>query len=300
MMRTFLLAMALVMASGVVQANDVRFATFNTYWLYDDKAPLLRWPPKSETLTPEEREKAYAEKIANVAKAVLSINADILALQEVENLKTLTDLNKALGDRAYPYVFIGHGMDPFTGQDVAILSRFPNVTEPFHRFTDTEPYLTEYGDPRQARLSKAMRVDLEINGAPVSVFTVHLKSKRGGVTSDHQRLAQATIFRRLTRSLLEGRNNVVVMGDLNDVPKSPSLRRLRGWGDPGPDLRQTNGAIKKAERWTHEHKGKQNYIDHILVSPSLKGNVKTANVIGGWDRKTSDHRAVVVTLIIDD
>ena len=210
-------------------------------------------------------------------------------------------LNAVLASRgkSYPFYWVGAGDDPFTGQDVAILSQFPSLTEPVRSYPAMqEDFHTNSGYPRVAGLHKFMRVDLEVEGEPVTVFALHLKSKLGNqITSDGERLAQARMVRRLVRPVLEkGRPNVVVMGDFNDVPGSPALREIRGLNDASWDLSNAaESEYMNGEAWTYQYRGNKEQIDHVLLSKFLFDKVAAASVIR-IDNQASDHDSFAVDI----
>ena len=283
---------AVISLTAVAGAESVRFATFNVYWLFDDEPPLQRWAKRREDQT-------WEQALAKVADAVAKIDADVIALQEVEDRRAVERLNEALAERnkSYPYFWVGAGADPFTGQDVAIMSRFPNITEPILAYTTLrEDFNTHSGYPRVAALQKFMRVDLEILEEAVTVYVLHLKSKRGKqADSDGERLAQARMIRRLARATLEkGRPKVVVMGDFNDGPDSDAVREIRGLNDTSWNMSLASASKKmQGESWTYAWGGTRTAIDHILLSKFLFDEVTSAAVIR-FDDDVSDHDAFTV------
>ena len=294
----FVLCIAVTPAT-VASAESVRFATFNVFWLYDDSAPHQRWADERENQT-------WEQTLAKVAKAVAVIDADVIALQEVEDHSAVESLNSALADheKSYPFFWVGAGTDPFTGQDVAILSRFPNLIEPIRAYPALRSeFHTDKGYPRLAALQKFMRVDVEVSGKPVTVYALHLKSKRGNqITSDGERVAQARMVRRLVRSNLEKGSEIkiVVMGDFNDEPGSNTLREIQGLNDASLDLQDAVDSVNlQGEGWTYELNGDQAQFDHILLSKFLFDKVTSAEVIR-FDNDVSDHDAFVVDVKIGD
>ena len=299
-MRRLSLLLCVVLAAAisfapVAAAESVRFATFNVYWLFDDEPPRQRWAGRREGLT-------WEQTLAKVADAVASIDADVIALQEVEDRRAVEGLNEALAERnkSYPHFWVGAGTDPFTGQDVAIMSRFPNITEPILAYTTLREDFDGEKGARVAALQKFMRVDLEISGEPVTVYTLHLKSKRGNQEdSDGERLAQARMVRRLVRATLEKRRpKVVVMGDFNDGPDSKTLREIRGLNDTSWNMSLASASEKmQGESWTYSWGGTRTAIDHIVLSKFLFDEVTSATVIR-FDADVSDHDAFVVDVQI--
>ena len=294
----FALCIAALFATAV-SAETVRFATFNVFWLYDDDPPHQKWAGMREGHT-------WEQTLAKVADAVAAINADVIALQEVEDRSAIQSLNAALADRgkSYPFFWVSAGTDPFTGQDVAVLSRYPNLIEPIRSYpTVRGEFHTDKGYPRLAALQKLMRVDVEIAGEPVTVYALHLKSKRGDpITSDGERFAQARMIRRLVRAVLEKdhKPQVVVMGDFNDGPGSDALREIQGLNDASWDLRDAAESEKmQGERWTYDFDGRKEQLDHVLLSRSLFDKVTSATVIRFSD-DVSDHDAFVVDVQIGD
>ena len=153
------LCAALILVSPA-SAGQVRFATLNAWWLFDDQPPHRNWAG-------QRNDQSWEDSLAHVADAIVEINADVLALQEVEDRKALERLNAVLKSRGkgYPFYWVGAGDDPVTGQDVAILSQFPSLTEPVRSYPAMqEDFHTNSGYPRVAGLHKFMRVDLEVEG----------------------------------------------------------------------------------------------------------------------------------------
>ena len=275
-------------------AETIRFATLNVFWLYDDAAPHKKWAEKRAN-------QSWEQALRLVAVALGEIDADVIALQEVEDRSAVESLNATLSNlgNGYPYFWVGAGTDPYTGQDVAIMSRFPPLTEPILSYPSVrEVFNNSRGYPRLAAVQKLMRVDLEISAEPVTVYALHLKSKLGRpFDSNAERFAQARIVRRLARATLEKpKANVIVMGDFNDVSGSDTLRELLGLNDASWNLRNVaDSGEMRGESWTYTHEGENQHIDHILVSKFLFDRIVRATVIRFGDEVT-DHDAFVVDI----
>ena len=283
-----------------IQAKNVTFATFNTFWLFDDQQPMKQWWLKQRG----KNKQTYDEALTLVAKAISKTKADVIALQEIENLEVLSNLNKKLKNynSSYKYLWISQTGDDFTGQNVALLSRHPQfknsmVVTAYPK--EIEYYLTEKdrGSERETGLSKALRVDLEIEKSVYSVFVFHLKSQSGGINADQKRLAQATIVRRITQPLISQGENVLIMGDLNADRGSPSLLRIRGFDDIYSGLYQPIYSDKfKGDKWTYKYKGRAKQLDHILISNSVKNKIRKGHINYDHSYSTSDHYPLILTL----
>ncbi|MEL6825877.1 MAG: endonuclease/exonuclease/phosphatase family protein [Pseudomonadota bacterium] len=308
-MKRLLMAAAALSLCGPATAQEFSIGTFNTYWAFDDQAPHLNWRDRRDGET-------YQETLEELAQTILQIDTDILALQEVENQKVVNDLADRLRQHGldYPHVFVGEGLDPFTGQNVAVLSKFPAIIKPVLRY----PYaLEEYQDdrtgaPRVAALPKFMRVDFDVEGKIVTVFAAHLKSQRGGEAAEEERLAQTRMVRRIVRAVAEKGDSrspsyVAIVGDLNDDANTPTLRALRGLHDGSYNfLQTTRGLQPESDRYTHIYCPQRRedgscppdieqreQLDHVLASYFLDQAMTSASIIR-VDKDVSDHDAVKV------
>lgn len=316
-LKDWVIAMSFVLGCSTANADEFSIASFNTYWFYDDVAPHESWRTQRTRCDRPQRpcEASYDQTVDVLSDAVVEIDADILVLQEVESGKVVADLASALANKglSYPHIFVGQGTDPFTGQDVAVLSKFPNVIEPILRYPAAlEDYSEDrYGAPRIAALPKFMRVDLDVEGSIVTIFGAHLKSQRGGESAEEERLAQARLVRRITRAATEKGDSrspsfVAIVGDLNDDIGSPTLRTLRGLNDGSFDLKQTSSAIEEDQRYTHEFCARykadgtcavqveREQLDHTLANRFLHQRMTSFEIIR-IPSAISDHDVVKAT-----
>lgn len=243
------------------------------------------------------------EASANVASFIKGMNADILTLTEVGNADDIQILLYELSKIgvAYDHWAVCNCTDTFTGQHVAILSRFP-LKEVWPQIDGRAIYLEETDGDAEAEtgISKGLKVTVTIEEKDVDIFVFHFKSERGGYDSDAQRLAQASIARRaIIRQLNEGRK-VIVTGDLNSEKRSASIYRIRGFDDLYEELIQTGNSdyFERTDvRWTYNYKGEPEQIDHILISPGLttRSGIQTT-ILETNDDNISDHNPVIVKL----
>ncbi len=154
---------------------------------------------------------SYQERLKTLGAALLSFpdgGADIIALQEVENPRILQDLaQNALARRGYQWSAFANLSGGSLG--VGILSRYPISSALTHS-------ISSYGQTIPRPILEA-RIDFD--GAPLTLFVCHWKSKLGdtGATEVLRRAASRVIRQRLgiltqnTPSL-----SVLVVGDLNE------------------------------------------------------------------------------------
>ena len=275
-------------------------ATFNTYWLFDKKEPLARWGIKLP-------EGGLKEKINLTAEAISHIGpngADIIALQEVEGPVVLQPLLEILGEinSEYKYFWSSETLDPFTGQNVAVISKYPAAIKPVTRLDQTTvDYVDHRERSRVGSLGKFLRVDIEVDENVLSLFVAHLKSRRGGTAETRfLRNAQAHILRRLTlprieQGSLRSPSFVAVVGDFNDSPRSSPLDIIQGKRDTSYNIESATVGLEEEEQWTHIHRDEKEQLDHILLNKFTHDRMVSSG-ISRIDNKITDHDAVWATI----
>lgn len=253
--------------------------------------------------------------------AVQEIAADVLCLQEIENVDTLKHFRaRALGgSAAYPYVAGIDGNDPRL-IDVAVLSRLPIVhVRSFQHLRDPDQ------PAREVFSRDCLQVGIEwpAPGQVLTLYVQHFKSMLGGraQTAGRRRLQARTVKKIITERFGDnaGGHRFIVCGDFNDYMTTddqgePAIGDLVEWDQVDNVINRLPGE----ERWTHYFKGRDHYsqLDYLLVSRSLaaanpgppeimrKGlPLRAARYTGerfngvGFDNpKASDHCPAVITL----
>lgn len=249
----------------------LRVATYNVKNLFD----AVDDPDHADETTPP---KPVGEQLA-AAASLRAVEADVVALQEVENREVLDEWVDTYLRGLYPYRVLIEGNDP-RGIDVAVLSRYPVTGVESHR--DRE--FSVPGEERKGRLQRDMlRVDLDVRGHPFSVYTVHLKSHGGGDRADRQRLGEARAMREiLSEDMREyPRRDFVVMGDFNDTPESPAMQVFFAGEEAGFHLHDVLEGRPLQERYTHPSDRPDwtpRQIDYIMVPHHLRARVTGARV----------------------
>jgi endonuclease/exonuclease/phosphatase family metal-dependent hydrolase len=226
-------------------------------------------------------------KIARVGDVLSRLDADVYVLQEVEHLGLLERLVQGpLAGRGYRAA-LREGFDP-RGIDVGVLSRAP--VEWVSHLEDRAPD----GEPLWAR--DLAELHLETATRPVVILGAHFVS-RLDPGEEGRRILQARRASELARHLraTPERPLVLVVGDLNDVPGSHTLRQLLGDGA----LLDLGASLPETESWTWSGSARER-IDYALL-PREDGEVVTRVEVVGEPgiAATSDHRPLLVDLWLD-
>lgn len=281
-----------------VKPHTVSLATWNVRNLFDDQDEPGKVDDPTDTAT-------MNAKLDAVTTALLALDADVVALQEVENRTVLDALVKRINDRhgsqntAKKYVDskIIDGNDP-RGIDVAVLSRYkvdPYTPHLWDKFKGVGSDQNEY---RFSRDCPEAHIKLP-NGRILVVLVNHLKATTSNPYDDEQRRkAQARRVREILDALLakDAGADVAVVGDLNDVPGSATLGQILS---PAPQVTDVTTAVSAADRYTTKFKDsatkKYKQFDYILAAPGLAADLSPGSVeihhhavFGG----TSDHYPV--------
>jgi len=252
--------------------DTVSVGTYNVRNLFDK----ANQNPNNNTVakTPAAIKAAFG----NIAEA----DADIVALQEVENIKVLNQALRKTGlNKVYPHVVLIEGNDQ-RGIDVALISKHPIqrvVSYKDRQFPISEGKTTQF-------CRDLLRVDLDVKGHPFTVYTTHLKSQMGGEPSTVKRLAEAREVRQIVEEDMKpfpGRRYVVT-GDLNDKPSSESIKTIAG-----DDL------VNSLEGTKHPvtYPAKKTQFDYIFYPKHMQADFISSEVRP--NEEGSDHSMVVST-----
>ncbi|HRD65199.1 MAG TPA: endonuclease/exonuclease/phosphatase family protein [Candidatus Competibacter sp.] len=162
------------------------------------------------------------------------------------------------------------------------------------------------GDNRHhwAPSRKALAAEFAVQGRRLFVIVCHFKSMRSITRREEdyakkQRHAQAQVVHHFAADLLacDPRSAIVILGDLNDLPGSKTLKLLKGeWFHNLLDDQPCG------QGYTRRHGGQPQALDHILVSPALRHGATAriphvnSDAAPGEPEPASDHDPVVASL----
>lgn len=206
----------------------IRMATYNTLNLFDqsDDSALQGEFDDAKFPTSDDR-------CRGLAAAIKALDADVIALQEVESLEALTWFRDTyLPDAGYQHL-ASKDVGYYRGIECAVMSRYPIVNVqiwPEESLDDVRREGKGWATLPKDKRSKLkfqrspLMVDIRINdGYTLTVFSIHHKAGRG---FDGQREAEALQIVEYIDQMRrdDPRRNIVVMGDFNAAPWDKSLR----------------------------------------------------------------------------
>lgn len=259
-------------------ATDFKVASYNVENLFDEysqgteysdyKPNRHNWDSKMVDI-----------KLNHTAQVICDIDADIIGLQEIENINILKRLVKKLqnvGCKKYNYAI---SSKRGSAVQVALLSVYPIVKKKNIR--------SRYG-------RDILEATLDIKGNPLTIFVNHWKSKGRGGYESKRVLSAKTLQKRIKSFSKE--IEYIILGDLNseyDLFRHFEKRLNNTNGVTGiNDILKTkigNRLIRKSEislsswgthfstwlelpinkRWSHNFYGKKGALDHILLPKTL-------------------------------
>ena len=257
----------------------LRVVSWNVHDLFDEVDRIEPPGELDEVPSPAEVER----RLDLVAATLRRLDADVVLLQEVEDLPLLERLAARTG---HPEARLLDGQDP-RGIDVALLARWP-VTAYQGQAGARAP------DGRALWPRDAVTARIETGGAGLVLVGTHLSSHLSD-PDGARRGVQAAALRALADAAVLGAPGALALvgGDLNDPAEAPALAPLLGdgaWLDP-------LAALPAAGRWTWSDGQVRQPFDHLLVPAGQAGRVVAAWVDAGQDAAAaSDHRPVVLDL----
>jgi len=298
----------LSMGTEAVLGDKIRIATYNIQNLTDGEDDGYR---RTTLIT--------TRQVNNAAKIINDMNADILTIQEIENMAVLKRLN---GQLSTPYANLYIAQFSSSSRDekinVALASRFPLLD-----VVELEFSAVADAPVRLSRGTVRFMLQLE-EGRNLLGYGVHLKSNHGEHEVNVQkRKISAEIIRTDADSVIAANPDVtfevVVLGDTNvdpDLPKwaeDPSLSPFADWVDLWKGLPIEVRTTIDTRAGDPELAFPPACFDRIIVSPDLQespwtisqpvavhAGVDTNNIYvypGQNDIHVSDHYPVYADIV---
>jgi len=307
--------------------NYLSVAVFNVEWLFwsdGEGGPSNKCPRDHSDGTCPWINKAQAEAhIRTIADALNTINADIIALVEVQDCVVLQCLINAMGDSTYkPYLI--PGTDTATDQNVGIISRIDPESALFRDeqratiYRDESPCGRGLSAPSyNSGVSKHFISRFNIAGfGPISIIGLHFLAYPTDQERCIRREAQVTVIRNIARNEINRGNQVIVLGDMNDYDDdvldasySKPISRVSGILKYNQNQRVMYNvaefipqqSVRYSHWWDRDNDcevaaGELTLIDHLFITPQLRDQISSVRIYNSieCDSLKSDHYPIKV------
>lgn len=223
--------------------------------------------------------KNYKIKLKNISRVIKDINADIIALQEIESLQALKDLRLQLKKDGLYYEYYKIADRKNTTIKVALLSKIPFV------------YSKELFVTSSYKYRNILETKFSINNKDIYLFINHWKAKSG---PESKRIISAKALLKRVKQLGFDKN-IILLGDFNsdyeEHIKFTRKKRLNNTnGKTGinhvlKSIKQSQKALHvkhekhnfynlwydtvDEQRYSYIFRGKKEALDNILISQPL-------------------------------
>lgn len=224
--------------------------------------------------------------LQDVTTQLQSLNADIIALQEVTAYETdnaYQNIGQEIADSlGYQYVycksFTTDRHTPSFDQGNAVLSKYP-ITSSHCHFLST---LEEYRGNAETEPRTAVEVEVTVDSRPLSIISTHL-----GYTPD---LTTSPLQMQQAEKLLNiaNKKRCLIMGDFNSLPQSEVIKHIAdSFINTDLDGTKPTRIEEKDGRKSEAH------IDYIFCSPDLRHSDFTIH-----PTSASDHLPLSVVIAL--
>lgn len=193
---------------------------------------------------------------------------------------------------------------PENGVGIRFSNRRPSLTLNPGRIAPAHPAFAGDSHCHWAPSRKTLAAEFTVGEQSLFVIVCHLKSMRSIIRREQdytkkQRQAQAEVIHQFAADLLacDPQAAVIVLGDLNDVLGSKTLKLLKG-----ERLHNLLDDQPRGQCYTRRHGGQPQALDHILVSDALRRDAVAriphvnSNAPPGQADLASDHDPVLALL----
>lgn len=262
---------ALIFLFSLLFSSELKIATYNVENLFDDKISGSEY---SDFKSNRWNSAKYQQKLQKISRVLWELNADVVALNEIENENVIKELANLSGYKFYKFATL-------KGSPVGLglLSRY--------RISDSEIYVVPDVKTRPILMSR-----VEFEGNNIEFFVAHFPAAKNPIK---HRIAAANTMKKAVKNSKNG----VILGDLNsNYGYKFLLNELDGW----TNLWEFVPAHQRSS-----YKNGKSAIDHIMLSSDLMGEklhykygsfgVFKANFI---DDSYSDHYPLYATLSLQE
>jgi endonuclease/exonuclease/phosphatase family metal-dependent hydrolase len=226
--------------------------------------------------------------IALTAEIIKSMNADVIAVQEIDNDAAFNQLVAALDGWSGKLHDIGQASQGFLYKNSEITSA-SSLTLLFNGSND------DYAFPRPL----VMMTVKHISGKEVSLINVHLKCCGDG--EERRQAASEQLKAYIDNNLSD--KSVIVLGDYNDDITSPSAtNRFQNFISDPDDYKFVDMAIAAGSTDGWSYPSWPSHLDHMLVTNELFSSIDDIEVLKlstcepTYSDNVSDHRPVMLQL----
>jgi len=257
----------------------LKIATYNIENLFDLKKSGREYNEYIPNTASNWNHKTYKTKLDNISRVIKEINADIIALQEIESKQALKDLRFTLKQKGLYYQYFQIADKKNTTTKVAILSKIPFL------------YTKEIAVTSSYKYRNILEAKFKINNQDLYIFINHWKAKSG---PESMRIIAAKELKKRVNTIGQDKN-IIILGDFNsDYQEYIKFKRKRKHNNTNGKTGlnhvlhtkdQTMEASKvkyrgnnfynlwydtqEDARFSYIFRGKKEALDNILISQSL-------------------------------
>jgi hypothetical protein len=240
----------------LLNATEFKVASYNVENLFDTKYNGTEYPeyiPNRDSWTKFKLDK----KLTNISEVICDIDADIIALQEIENLNALKLLQKSLKKYGCDYRYSAITHKQKSAIEVAILSKI--AIEKSKDITVT----------KALGIRNILEIKLYIDGYPIYIFANHWSSQK---SSDSKRVLSALkLKKRLDK--LPKESEYIILGDLNTHYTNKNIYNIL---KTARECNMNNNTLFNLwlekpiyQRWSYNFYGKKQSLDNILIPNTM-------------------------------
>ena len=218
--------------------------------------------------------------IINTARVIAAVNADVVALCEVEDRPGLVKFHDnvllpildSTARAGYPFSLVVDGND-LRGIDVAILSRFP--------IPDIATHIFDIPGAPPVFSRDCCEYFIEVPGVSGRLILLinHFSSRGSDPTGMQRRIFQSQRVAAIAdERMQQGFTHLVVCGDLNDSADKPGLQPLIQHPSLTDAIKKFAGSIDPSGTRLGTYETGKVQFDYLLMSPAVEAAAKGAGI----------------------